>query len=218
MKLGNRRFCVALGAVAILVATMVAPAAASTNQSALSREPVSWWWDHDDTVGRSNLVRTPNGLRAAVRSTGLTPGDAVTLWFIVFNNPEACSTSPCSVPADVFNSDTEADFFWGDGRVVGAKGSATFAGSLGVGQTAHSGKVEIGAGDAVPLTNPRGAEVVLALHSHGPAATGDLLAAQLGSYTGGCEVFNGPDGFAAGPADIPDAFGECSTLQGALHR
>jgi hypothetical protein len=27
---------------------------------------------------------------------------------------------------------------------------------------------------------------------------GDALAAQLNSFTGGCEVFNGVDGFAAG--------------------
>ena len=203
----------------LVVAGLVASLpAAGASQRVTTVEPVSWWWDESDRVGVSVLHRSDDGIRALFASKGYTPGDAVTLWAIHFNNPSACATSPCSVPADVFNEAAEADFYWVAGKVVGPSGRLVLRGSLAVGQTAYSGKVEIGAGDAVPLVNPFGAEIVLATHSHGPAAEGEALAAQLTSFTGGCEVFNGADGFATGPQDIPDAVGECSTIQGSRHQ
>jgi hypothetical protein len=214
-----------VGLVALLLVLALVPAASaqadaagSHGHPAATRENVSWWWDADTNVGVSKLVRTQAGLRAALRVDNLTPGDAVTLWVIVFNNPEACSTSPCSVPADVFNEAAGADFYWADGAVVGLNGEARLRGSLHVGQTAYSGKAETGLAEPVPLMAPRTAEVVLAVHSHGPALAGAELEAQLTSYTGGCAVFNGPDGFAGGFEDLPDEVGECSTIQGALHQ
>lgn len=204
-------------AVVAVLAMLTATSAVAADVSASDRQTVSWWWDDSSAVGRSNLVRTASHINSAMQVRDLTPGDVATLWLIVFNNPDGCSTSPCSVPADVFNPAAEADFFWAAGKVVNPKGRVTLTGTLSVGQTAHSGKVEIGAGDAVPFSNPLGAEVVVAVHSHGPAATGAELDAQLSSHLGGCTVFNGPDGFAAGPEGIPDAPGECSTLLAATH-
>lgn len=205
-------------AVAALAVMAVMPAAGASHDNQTTKERSTWWWDGGSRTGRSVLTRGQGGLEASYGGEGLTPGDAVTLWFIIFNNPEGCATSPCSIPADVFNPDARADFHWGDGRVVGPSGNAMFNGSLPVGQTTTSGKVETGLGEAVALDDPRGAEVVLALHSHGPALTGSDLVAQLTSFTGGCMVFNGPDGFAGGPADLPDAVGECSTIQRSVHR
>ncbi len=72
-------------------------------------------------------------------------------------------------------------------------------------------------GPGVPLTNPHGAEVVLALHSHGPMVP-SAMPDQINSFLGGCAAFNGPNGFAAGPGDVPDAVGECSTFVRSLHR
>lgn len=210
----------AMLAVAIAAAALVAmiPAASADTTREVTTEGVSWWWDDTSTVGTSHLARTETGLQAKFVAKELTPGDAVTLWVITFNNPEACSTTPCSVPADVFNEAAGADFYWAAGKVVGANGRVVLSGRLNVGQTAYSGKVEVGIGDAVPLDNPYGAEVVLATHSHGPAATGAELYAQLTSFTGGCAVFNGADGFATGFGDIPDEVGECATIQRSLHQ
>ena len=70
---------------------------------------------------------------------------------------------------------------------------------------------------AVGLLNPQTAEIQLALHSHGPAGSGQVLKAQLSSFLGGCLVFLGPDGIADGPEDMPDAAGECSTFQYSVH-
>jgi hypothetical protein len=51
---------------------------------------------------------------------------------------------------------------------------------------------------------------------------GPTLASQLSSFTGGCTVFLGDlelpgSGLADGPEDVPDAVGECSTLQASIH-
>lgn len=209
-------------AMAVVMALSLPAPAVGSAPAEISRADVHWWWDTDAAVGRSKLVRVDNGLSAVVRSTGLPAGHAVTLWFIIFNNPAACSTQPCSMPADVFNQDTRADFYFGGGHVVG-RGQQVFAGHLNVGQTAGSGKAELADADvaevqAVPLTAPRDAEVVLALHSHGPAMQGPLLVDQLSSFLGGCITFLGPSGFADGPGDVPHLEGQCSTVQRSLHR
>ncbi|MEO6653736.1 MAG: hypothetical protein ABIP17_13880 [Ilumatobacteraceae bacterium] len=182
-----------------------------------SSSDVHWWWDSTTVTGSSTVVRNEAGITARLSTSGLTPGDAVTLWFIVFNNPDACASDPCAVPEDLDNPDTEADFHFAGGHVVGRTGTSTFAGRLNVGETRRSGLVETGLGAAVPLSNPLGAQVTLALHSHGPATPGGGLDAQIHSFLGGCTSFNGPNGFAAGFDDLPDTVGECSTFQYSVH-
>lgn len=203
-------------AVVTFAAMQVASAvAAGANKST---EDVTWWWDADNSIGSAKLVRQDNGLNANFKTSDLPAGQAVTLWFIVFNNPAGCATSPCSIPADVFNPAAQADFLHGGGHVTGG-GMNTFAGHLSVGDISGSGMLEIGFPElAIGLLDPQAAEVHLALHSHGPALTGQDLVAQLSSFTGGCVTFNGPDGFAASMDDVPDAEGECSTIQRSVHQ
>jgi hypothetical protein len=167
-------------------------------------------------VGSSTLVRTDSGISATYQTQDLPPGQAVTLWFIVINNPEACISTPCSVEDVLFNEAAQGDFLFGAGHVIGAGGGGNFGGSLKVGDVSGSGKTEVGL-PAVGLLNPRGAEVHLALHSHGPALTGQTLQAQISSFAGGCTAFLGPFGIAAGEGDVPDAEGECSTIQASVH-
>ncbi len=66
-----------------------------------------------------------------------------------------------------------------------------------------------------PLTNPKGAQVTLALHSHGPAQSGITLYEQLTSYLGGCILpfLGDANGFAESASDIPANEGECATVQ-----
>ena len=93
------------------------------------------------------------------------------------------------------------------------------------GETSTSGWAELAAiGGApaafiTPLTNPYGAQVILALHSHGPMQSGQNLVAQMSSYLGGCDLpfLGDASGFAASSADIPASPGECSTIQLAFH-
>ncbi len=179
--------------------------------------PVMWEWDDATVVGRSSLVRTEDGLKVRLRTSGLTPGDAVTMWIAFFTNPEACSTTPCSRPADIGNPATGADLYYADGAVVGRHGRVTFTGMLRVGQDYGSLKDEVGNVPGVLLTDPFGSEVAIALHTHGPALTGADLEEQLTTFLGGCDVFTGVAGFAQGFDDLPDEVGECTTFQKSIH-
>ncbi len=216
----RKRWMLTIGLLAGLIALSAASAPLSVaGGAAQSSSPVYWWWDSENSVGTSRLIRHRNGISARYSTKGLPAGQAVTLWFIVFNNPDGCSTTPCTLPDDLFNPAAEADFLWGGGQVIGAAGRATFGGYLQVGDLSGSGFPEVGFEQlAIGLTDPLGAEVHLALHSHGPAMTGETLTAQLSSYTGGCETYVGPNGFAGGPEDLPDAEGECSTIQRSIHQ
>lgn len=203
-----------------LGATLATPAARST-------QPVVQTWDGTQ-VGTSTLVRTDAGLSASFHSSGLPAGQAVTLWFVVFNNPSACG-GPCGL-ADLLDPDQAAkgDFLVGAGHVVGGSGVANFGAHLAVDDTRGSAFLELrGLEDmAIGLTNPRGAQVGLLLHSHGPMVPGQVLKAQLSSFTGGCTVFlgdlegedfEGNSGIADSADDVPDAVGECSTILASIH-
>lgn len=215
--MNKRTALLSLTLIAILTITafsLLMPGSATAEAPA---EKAYWYWDAQNSVGMATLDRNANGISANFRTTGLPEGQAVTLWIMFFNHPEFCTTSPCSAPADLFTPGVDGDFYLASGHVTGSSGTMGFGGHLSVGDVSNSGRAELGAG-AVPLTNPYGAEVVLALHSHGPALTGTDLAYQLSSFLGGCDIFNGPNGFASGPWDVPDTVGECSTIQYSLHQ
>jgi hypothetical protein len=191
--------------------------ASSPGRSLVTTSPVHWLWDPSSAVGSSMLVRTPAGLSYTYHTSSLRAGHVVTVWVVVFNNPEHCATRPCTMQADVPNPDVQADFHYAGGHVIGGSGRGNFGGHLATGDVSGSGLAELGA-QAVPLLDPYKAEVMLALHSHGPAVPGQVLKAQLTSFLGGCQTFLGPDGLADGPEDIPVAVAECSTFQFSSHQ
>ncbi len=194
--------------------TLATPAARST-------QPVVQTWDGTQ-VGISSLVRTDAGVSASFKSSGLPAGQAVTLWFVVFNNPSACAAS-CGLADLLFNEAAQGDFLVGAGHVTGGGGRANFGAHLAVGDTRGSAFPEIGMPDRpIGLTDPWNAQVGLLLHSHGPMVPGQVLKAQLSSFTGGCTVFLGDlelpgSGIADSADDVPDAVGECSTILASIH-
>lgn len=180
-----------------------------------STADVFWWWG-EGPVGSSQLIRSHGGITATLQTAGLPAGHAMTLWIMFFDNPAACSTSPCTL-ADAGNPDAGFDFHYGGGNIVNGS-QTTISGHIRVGDTRASGWAEVGGpGTPVALSNPMGADVILAIHSHGPALQGTDLAAQMSSFLGGCSAFLGPDGFAASMSDVPASPGECSTIQVSAH-
>jgi hypothetical protein len=160
--------------LAALAAGLVA-APAQTSPAERSTSPVVALPVFAPVEGASStLVRTESGLSARFQTAGLPAGEAFTVWFIVFNEPGACTApivgvSRCGEP-DLFNPAALGGAFTMGGHVVGSGGPATIAGSLHVGDMRNALTFGPGAPPAFPnaLTNPMGAEVILVLLRHGP--------------------------------------------------
>ena len=99
---------------------------------------------------KAELVRMDHGIYMNVKTNDLEPGHVVTMWYVVFNNPEACSDGECGeddVFSFILNEDgsppmnaeaweaTQLSLLRADGMVVGADGRAEFRGHLPVGDT-----------------------------------------------------------------------------------
>lgn len=143
----------------------------------------------------ARMVRQVNGISVAVKMPtpeprtytypdGTSPGhpEGFTLWMFVFNHPERCSGS-CG-PDDMTNPAVGFGVYNPAGHFSGG-GILNLAGRVGVGEPA-------GAPPGVtphPLSNPAGAEVHLAVTSHGsvdPATLPGELRRPTGSGACGC--------------------------------
>jgi len=159
-------------------------AVASANAKAKTRETVRAALapsDHSVLAGGGSLlVRSADGVYMSAHASGLTPGDAVTAWFVFFNKPEHCATRPCTV-ADLGNADVQASLVNATGRIVGADGTVDVGAFRATGDGTNT---ESGPG----LTEPFKAEIHLVLRSHGPALVDDAdsLRQQLTMFLGGC--------------------------------
>ena len=209
----------AICAVALSFGLLMISNAHAGGDTAVSWERVYWTWNDNKVQGHSKLIRSEGGLKAKIETRGLGKFNAFTLWFVVFNNPDACATDPCTV-ADLEIPDAQGDFLYGGG-IVTSGGFTRFSGKLDAGDSSGSGFPEIGAPPeaAIGLTNPMGADVLLAIHSHGPATSGATLKSQVSSFAGGClpPFLGDAFGWAEGRSDIPRVEGECSTLQVSTH-
>jgi hypothetical protein len=137
-----------------------------------------------------SLLRRPTGLGLNIQTSGLPPGETMTIWWAVFNFPEHCEhpipgVAQCGEP-DLFNEDVAAAVLYATGHVIGGSGRGNFAASLNVGDLrgCQSPLQEFGlCKDG--LTNPSGAEVHFVVRSHGPRIPG-LVSEQIRTFAGGC--------------------------------
>jgi len=168
-------------------------------------------------VGSSQLVRTPNGVNYRVKTSGLVPGNAYTLWIVIFNNPagciDGCDGDDLGVPA------AEPDMMYAAGHVVGSSGKATFSGRRHVGDDRGSVNAPVGM-PAYGLTDPSGAVIWFFVHHHGsvlPSHMPDMIHTMDGGCTdagvpaaGVASPYNGHEYGKRGP-------NTCQTVQGAFH-
>jgi hypothetical protein len=141
-----------------------------------------------------------HGISMSLTTAGLQPGEAISIWWVIFNAPENCSDGQCG-QNDVYLMDSDGNFvldgmrrrqlnrtnielaqigsLWAAGSIVDEDGTATFEGRLPIGDT--TGDVWFGPG----LLNPMGAVVHLVLRTHGPAMPG-MIGEQLYTQWGGC--------------------------------
>jgi len=167
----------------------------------------------------ARLVRGADSLHTRTSTRDLDHGHVITLWWVIFNNPEACTGEGCG-EADLFDgpdgpTGVEPSCMYADGSIVGGNGHARFIDRLTVGESRDScidffvDLVPGLEGEDHGLTNPEGAEIHLVVRSHGPRIPGQV-AEQRGTFAGGCEHF-----LEAGATHELEP-SECSDLQFAV--
>jgi len=186
--------------IVLLVVMLIAGAAVAAGHLAPSTtdtQNVYWFADETDTGGNSFLTRTDGMVLAVVEAEELTPGDAYTLWWVVFNNPDACSDPGCGED-DIFAGDDlniegiqEAQIGIGNatGNVAKADGTAEFGGRLKKNDTSGAHDIVFPAGltgDALLTVSGNDAEVHVIVQSHGQARGGPQLLNQLTYLEAGC--------------------------------
>jgi len=157
--------------------------------------PVHWLGDLSIVDGSSaRLTRTNNGASFSLRTTGLEKGDAVTVWWVIWNNPGDCVVANPTLGANCGIPDLFVDFpvdltprsdvsvMYGAGNIIGGSGNGGFAGHLRVGETTATHPFFP---DSPGLLDPRGAEIHFIVRSHGPAIPG-MIPEMLSTFEGGC--------------------------------
>lgn len=161
--------------------------------------PILWFADQSE-AGEATLIRSEYGIYAHVETTGLQAGDAVTLWWVIFNEPQNCSDGVCG-ENDIFNFDENEELvlnedasmplnFEGlasaqiaiaraDGHVIDVDGDAVFQGFLPAGGFATEDLMGLGLVDALK------AEVHLVVRTHGQAIPGQVDE-MINTFNGGC--------------------------------
>lgn len=153
------------------------------------------------TGGESHLTRTDDTILVVLEANELVPGDAHTLWFIVFNNPAACTDMSCGED-DIFNMDgtlnvpgvMAAGIGIGNatGNVAKADGTLEFGARLSMNAGPADGhQIVFPAGldfelDSLLTSAPADAEVHLIVQTHGQARGGKKLQEQLSYLDANC--------------------------------
>jgi hypothetical protein len=192
-----------------LVVMMIGGAAVAGHLQASTTDVqgTSWFADGSDAGGKSILTRTDTMVVATVEAANLVPGDAHTLWFVVFNAPGSCTDGECG----------EDDIFLPDGNLNEA---GIIAAQIGIGNATGNvakanGTVEFGAvlrqgvnddhqvlfpagfaGASLLTADPDDAEVHVIVQTHGQARGGSQLAMQLAYVEAACTPLCGDIQFA----------------------
>ena len=187
---------------AVFVLLLLLPLSLAAQEDMQSdTSPVQLFSDESEVEGSwSMLTRYESGAAMTVHTSGLTPGNVVTTWWVIFNTPENCSDAACGED-DIVLFDEAGEMVMGDngpelnmeqieaaqisvqgatGNLIGDSGEGHFAAWLGVGEVPG---IVFGPG----LQNPSGAEIHLVLQDHGPMQP-DAFDTQITTFQGGCAV------------------------------
>ncbi len=132
--------------------------------------------------GGATLYRSKQRLAMRIAASGLEMGAAYTVWWVLFNNPAACSAPGCGTD-DLENSAARASVFYAAGFVTGLDGTGNVSAEVQAGRLPEGIDVEEGRG--LRRGNGFGAEVHLVIRTHGTIAPG-MVHEQIGTFNGGC--------------------------------
>lgn len=150
------------------------------------------------------------GAAMAIKSSGLTPGHVVTIWWVAIQNHQNCKANPCS-PQDAMGNPIENDVVLklAVGGVVAEDGTVSLASFL------PKGDVDGNLNDTT-LHSPEAAEYHLAMHNHGPL-NANIAQDMLNSFRAGCSDESLPAFYpdTAIQDGVKGSF-DCKTVQVAL--
>ena len=138
----------------------------------------------------STLKRNKNGITGNINTNGLIPGNAYTMWFVIFRDAPGPPNS-----------------IYAAGHIAGGSGKGNFSAHISVGEIFDTGDI---------FDNPLTAEVHIVIRSHGQAVPG-MIPDQIHTFGGGC---NPDLTFPEGPGRIwpdSDQVGYCANIQVAIH-
>jgi hypothetical protein len=128
------------------------------------------------------LVTKENGAAVSIE-TRLIPGNMVTVWWVVINEPGKCAASPCTSADISGNADeVQAQMVFAREHVVGQQGWTVLGAHL------EKGEVSDGwySGEEHNFDNPTGAEIHVIINDHGPEAA-ENMPGMTPTYGGGCD-------------------------------
>lgn len=168
--------------LAPILALILAPA--NTALADAITKPMSWTPGSGMAPGPIDgtsviLERGSFGVGMAIKSSGLTPGDVVTVWWVAIQNPHICAATPCTpVGTMTENSGSDSVVSLAASGVVAEDGTISLAGFL------PKGEVEGNFFDTT-FHSPEEAEFHLPIHNHGPLDP-EIAEEMLTRFRAGC--------------------------------
>lgn len=175
-----KRLLLSLGAAAMLLAGLSSPVSAHNDKAAVRH------FEDGSEVGQGSHTRlNRHKVEANAHLRNLTPGDAITVWAVVFESPDEC-VDGCG------GDDVDAAFAAADDPdltdlvditlTYAAGGVVNPGGNLNLRNGIGGGQILVGDGE---VNNPHSAEIHFVIRSHGPhqPGTGDTT-----SVGGGCDT------------------------------
>ncbi len=147
------------------------------------------------------------GAAMAIKSSGLTPGDVVTVWWVAIQNPSVCKANPCT-PVETMTDGAKADAVvtLAASGVVGEDGTVSLASFL------PRGAVEGNFFDT-EFHSPETAEYHLPVHNHGPLDP-SIAEDMLTSFRAGCSDESLPEYYPQSAlSDGAKGNFDCKTVQ-----
>lgn len=197
--------------VAAIASVMVVFFSGAALAQAITK-PMSWTPPSGQSPGPIDgttavLEKGPFGAAMAIKSSGLTPGDVVTIWWVAIQNHQLCKINPCT-PKEAMGDGIKYDSVvtLAAGGVVADDGTISLAGFL------PKGDVEGNFFDTI-FHSPETAEYHLPMHNHGPLDP-SIAEDMLTSYRAGCADESLPDYYPeTALTDGPKGSFNCKTIQ-----
>ncbi len=168
----------------LTIVTAFALTLANHAQAEAITKPMSWTPGSGMSAGpvegtSAILEKGPFGVAMAIKSSGLTPGDVVTVWWVAIQNPQVCEVNPCT-PVETMSVDSKSDSV----VALAASGVVADDGTISLASFLPKGEVEGNFFDTT-LHSPETAEYHLPIHNHGPLDP-SIAQEMLTSFRAGC--------------------------------